>query len=76
MYLLFKESYMKRTGYILAILGLSVVCVGLGVALYFNTNTMSGHASNLEGVYQKSLYELIDNGMDEHAKGYGNELEL
>ena len=52
---------MKRTGYILAILGLSVVCVGLGIALYFNTNTMSGHASNLEGVYQKSLYELIDN---------------
>lgn len=23
-----------------------------------------------------TVYELIDNGMDEHAKGYGNELEL
>ncbi len=52
---------MKKAGYILAILGLSFVCVGLGIALYFNTTTMSGHASTLESVYQKSLYELIDN---------------
>ncbi len=52
---------MKSKAYLFAIIGLSLVCVGLGVALYFNATTMSGHASNLESVYQKSLYELIDN---------------
>ena len=52
---------MKQKGYILAIVGLSLVCIGLGVALYFNSTTMSGHADQLENVYQKSFYELIDN---------------
>ncbi len=51
---------MKKRGYLLAIVGLSLVCIGLGVALYLNNSAMSGHASSLENVYQKSLYELID----------------
>ncbi len=52
---------MKHRAYIFAILGLSLVCIGLGVALYLNSNTMSSHAGQLENVYQKSFYELIDN---------------
>ncbi len=47
--------------YAFIILALSLVIVGLGVALYFNSASMSSHAANLESVYQKSLYELIDN---------------
>ena len=52
---------MKQRAYIFAILGLSLVCIGLGVALYLNSNTLSSHAGQLENVYQKSFYELIDN---------------
>ena len=47
--------------YIAVIVALALVIVGLGIALYFNSQSMSGHANNLESVYQKSLYELIDN---------------
>ena len=42
--------------YIAVIVALALVIVGLGIALYFNSQSMSGHANNLESVYQKSLY--------------------
>ncbi len=51
---------MKTKTYWFIISALSLVCIGLGIALYFNNSAMSGHAANLESVYQKSLYELID----------------
>lgn len=47
--------------YAFIIVALALVSIGLGVALYLNVNSMSVNASSLEGVYQKSLYELIDN---------------
>ena len=38
------------------------------------------HVRLRKGVYipniNYTVYELIDNGMDEHTRGYGNELEL
>lgn len=65
MYLHYKEQRMEKVKqnvrvYAFVIVALALVSIGLGVALYFNSRTMSSRASSLESVYQKSLYELID----------------
>lgn len=65
MYLPYKGDEMEKVKqnvrvYAFVIVALALVSIGLGVALYFNSRTMSSRASSLESVYQKSLYELID----------------
>ncbi len=46
---------------IAAVVFLAIISVGLGIALYFNNNSMQGHATSLENIYQRSFYELVDN---------------
>ena len=40
---------------------LSVVIIVLSVVLYNTTNTLTSTSASLEGVYQRSLYDLVDN---------------
>lgn len=58
-----KSISQSRTNKILIaiLVFMTLLVAGLSVVLYLNNKTMTTHASDLESVYQRSFYELVDN---------------
>ncbi|MDR0850642.1 MAG: germination protein YpeB [Christensenellaceae bacterium] len=62
-----EETKTKKTGkgakialaIVSSILGLAVI--GMGIGLYFTTNGLTQQSMSLEGVYQRSFYDLVEN---------------